>query len=258
MSTRTRESPRTPSRTGSSRTPSRPRSAARRRSSRSTTPARARRRRPSGRSSPGCASGERPRSTTAAIDYAVSLAISGHMDDPIAELPAMVDAGRLDREGIHGLRLPARRVAGSRRCGVLGSRGGMLQVHCEDPVLIDAAVAVALAAGDTAPQFHASTRSTEAEAVATHRVMAFARAADVPVHVVHLSSAAALRHVREAKARGRTGPCRDVPALPRPDRRALRSRRRPRLRRGVRDLAAAAARPTRTRSGPASPPARST
>ncbi|NJD26933.1 MAG: amidohydrolase family protein [Chloroflexi bacterium] len=32
--------------------------------------------------------------------------------------------------------------------------------------------------------------------------MAFARAADAPVHVVHLSSAAALRHVHEAKARG--------------------------------------------------------
>jgi dihydropyrimidinase len=31
--------------------------------------------------------------------------------------------------------------------------------------------------------------------------MAFARAADVPVHVVHLSSGGALRHVREAKAR---------------------------------------------------------
>jgi dihydropyrimidinase len=85
---------------------------------------------------------------------------------------------------------------------VLGRRGGMLQVHCEDPVLIDAAVSDALARGDTAPQFHAATRSTEAEEVATHRVMAFARAADVPVHVVHLSSRAALDHVREAKSRG--------------------------------------------------------
>ena len=52
---------------------------------------------------------------------------------------------------------------------VLGGRGGMLQVHCEDPDLIDTAVADALGRGDTAPQFHASTRSTEAEAVATHR-----------------------------------------------------------------------------------------
>jgi dihydropyrimidinase len=137
-----------------------------------------------------------------AVDYAVSLAISGHMDDPIAELPAMVDAGVATAKAfmVFDFRLDERRIFDAMR--VLGSRGGMLQVHCEDPVLIDTAVADALARGDTAPQFHASTRSTEAEAVATHRVMAFARAADVPVHVVHLSSAAALRHVREAKARG--------------------------------------------------------
>src|SRR6185503_17173516 len=77
-----------------------------------------------------------------------------------------------------------------------------LQVHCEDPVLIDSAVADALERGDTAPRFHATTRTTEAEAVATHRMMAFARAADAPVHVVHLSSQAALRHVRDAKTRG--------------------------------------------------------
>ena len=47
-----------------------------------------------------------------------------------------------------------------------------------------------------------TTRSPEAEAVATHRAMAFAQAADAPVHVVHLSCAAALRHVAEAKAAG--------------------------------------------------------
>jgi dihydropyrimidinase len=137
-----------------------------------------------------------------AIDYAVSLAISGRMDDPVAELPAMVDEGVATAKAfmVFDFRLDERRIYEAMR--VLGSRGGMLQVHCEDPVLIDTAVADALARGDTAPQFHAATRSTEAEAVATHRVMAFARAADVPVHVVHLSSAGALRHVRDAKARG--------------------------------------------------------
>jgi dihydropyrimidinase len=137
-----------------------------------------------------------------AIDYAVSLAISGHMDDPVAELPAMVDEGVSTAKAfmVFDFRLDDRRLFDAMR--TLGARGGMLQVHCEDPVLIDTAVADALARGDTAPQFHAATRSTEAEAVATHRVMAFARAADVPVHVVHLSSAGALGHVREAKARG--------------------------------------------------------
>jgi dihydropyrimidinase len=137
-----------------------------------------------------------------AVDYALNPAISGHMDDPVAELPAMVDEGVATAKAfmVFDFRLDERRIYEAMR--VLGSRGGMLQVHCEDPVLIDTAVADALARGDTAPQFHASTRTTEAEAVATHRVMAFARAADVPVHVVHLSSAAALRHVRDAKARG--------------------------------------------------------
>jgi dihydropyrimidinase len=137
-----------------------------------------------------------------AIDYSVSLAISGRMDDPVAELPAMVDEGVATAKAfmVFDFRLDARRIYDAMR--VLGGRGGMLQVHCEDPVLIDTAVAEALASGDTAPQFHATTRSAEAEAVATHRVMAFARAADVPVHVVHLSSDGALRHVRDAKASG--------------------------------------------------------
>ena len=137
-----------------------------------------------------------------AIDYAVSLAMSGRMDDPVAELPAMVDEGVSTAKAfmVFDFRLDDRRLFDAMR--VLGGRGGMLQVHCEDPVLIDTAVADALARGDTAPRFHAATRSTEAEEVATHRVMAFARAADVPVHVVHLSSRAALEHVREAKDRG--------------------------------------------------------
>src|SRR5207249_7765206 len=137
-----------------------------------------------------------------AVDFGLSPAILGGMDDPIAELPAMVDQGVPTAKAfmVFDFRLDDRKIFEAMRA--LGARGGMLQVHCEDPVLIDAAVADALARGDTAPAFHARTRSTEAEAVATHRAMAFARAADAPVHVVHLSSGSALRQVREAKASG--------------------------------------------------------
>jgi dihydropyrimidinase len=85
---------------------------------------------------------------------------------------------------------------------LMGERGGMLQVHCEDPVLLDAAVAASLARGDVAPRFHAASRPPYVEAVATARALAFARATDSPVHVVHLSSAAALDEVRRAKAAG--------------------------------------------------------
>jgi dihydropyrimidinase len=137
-----------------------------------------------------------------AIDYGVSLAISGRMDDPIAELPAMVDAGVSTAKAfmVFDFRLDDVRLFEA--MGVLGRRGGMLQVHCEDPVVIDAAVASALQRGNTAARYHATTRPAYAEAVATARVMAFARAAGAPVHVVHLSTADALRHVREAKALG--------------------------------------------------------
>jgi dihydropyrimidinase len=137
-----------------------------------------------------------------AIDYGLSLAISGRMDDPIAELPAIVDAGVATAKAfmVFDFRLDDRRILEA--MGVLGRRGGMLQVHCEDPVVIDAAVAAALQRGDVAPRYHAETRPTYAEGVATARVMAFARLADAPVHVVHLSAADALAAVREAKAAG--------------------------------------------------------
>lgn len=137
-----------------------------------------------------------------AVDFAPSLAISGRMERLLDELPAIIDEGVPTAKAfmVFDFRLDDRRLFEAMRA--LGRRGGMLQVHCEDPVLIDTAVADALARGDTAPAFHAATRSTEAEAVATQRVMAFARAADAPVHVVHLSCAAALRHVAEARAEG--------------------------------------------------------
>ena len=38
-----------------------------------------------------------------AIDYAVSLAISGRMDDPVAELPAMVDGGVSTAKAFNGV-----------------------------------------------------------------------------------------------------------------------------------------------------------
>jgi dihydropyrimidinase len=138
----------------------------------------------------------------AAIDYGVSLAVTGQHEDPVAELPAVIDAGVATCKAfmVFDYRLPDARLFEA--MGALGARGGMLEVHCEDPVLIDAAVAAALQRGDTAARYHATTRTPEAEAVATHRAMAFARAADAPVHVVHLSSAAALAQVRAAKATG--------------------------------------------------------
>jgi dihydropyrimidinase len=137
-----------------------------------------------------------------AIDIGLSLAVSGHADDPIAELPATIDAGVATSKAfmVFDFRLPDDRMFEAMR--VMGRHGGMLQVHCEDPVLLDAAVASALQHGDVLPRYHATTRPSYVEAVATARALAFARMSEAPVHVVHLSSAAALDEVRQAKAAG--------------------------------------------------------
>jgi dihydropyrimidinase len=137
-----------------------------------------------------------------AVDYGLSLVITGQHEDPVGEVRAIVDEGIPTAKGfmVYDFRLPDARLFEVMR--ELGRHGGMLQVHCEDPVLIDAAVGEALQRGNTLPRYHATTRSREAEAVATHRAMEFARQADAPVYVVHLSSAAALEEVARAKGTG--------------------------------------------------------
>jgi dihydropyrimidinase len=137
-----------------------------------------------------------------AVDYGLALAISGHADDPLSELPATIDRGVATSKAfmVFDFRLPDQALFDAMR--LMADRGGMLQVHCEDPVLLDAAVAQALQRGNTLPRHHAASRPAYVEAVATARALAFARATDSPVHVVHLSSAAALDEVRRARAAG--------------------------------------------------------
>ena len=137
-----------------------------------------------------------------AIDVGLSLVVSGHAEDPIAELPATIESGVATSKAfmVFDFRLDPSRLFEAMR--TLGRHGGLLQVHCEDPVLLDAAVSAALQRGDVLPRYHATTRPSYVEAVATARALAFARMTEAPVHVVHLSSAAALDEVRRAKAAG--------------------------------------------------------
>ena len=137
-----------------------------------------------------------------AIDVGLSLAVSGHADDPLAELPGTIEAGVATSKAfmVFDFRLPDQALFDAMR--LMGERGAMLQVHCEDPVLLDAGVASELARGDIGPRFHAASRPPYVEAVATARAIAFARMTVAPVHIVHLSSAAALEEVRRGKAAG--------------------------------------------------------
>jgi dihydropyrimidinase len=83
-----------------------------------------------------------------------------------------------------------------------GKNGGTICMHAENGGVIDVLVQRALAEGKTAPKYHALTRPVRAEAEATHRAIALAEMADVPIYIVHLSAAEALEMVTEARDRG--------------------------------------------------------
>jgi dihydropyrimidinase len=83
-----------------------------------------------------------------------------------------------------------------------GKNGGTICMHAENGGVIDVLVKRALAEGKTAPKYHALTRPARAEGEATHRAIALAEMADVPVYIVHLSAAEALEMVTEARDRG--------------------------------------------------------
>ncbi len=83
-----------------------------------------------------------------------------------------------------------------------GGLGATVSVHAENGGVIDVLVKQALARGHTAPRYHALTRPPGTEAEATHRAIALAEMAGVPVYIVHLSAAEALAQVTEARDRG--------------------------------------------------------
>jgi dihydropyrimidinase len=83
-----------------------------------------------------------------------------------------------------------------------GRNGGTICMHAENGGVIDVLVKNALAEGKTAPRYHALTRPARAEGEATHRAIALAEMADVPIYIVHLSASEALDMVTEARDRG--------------------------------------------------------
>jgi dihydropyrimidinase len=138
----------------------------------------------------------------AAIDYGLCAVIGGYQDDPVGELPALIDAGVPTFKAfmVYDFRLPDDRLEFAMRTAA--RHGGMLMLHCEEPAIIDPLVAEAVRRGDTACRFHALTRPSRAEAVATRRAIDMARRAEAPLYIVHLSCAEALDAVAEAKSRG--------------------------------------------------------
>jgi dihydropyrimidinase len=140
----------------------------------------------------------------AAIDYGF------HMIATDVPPPVLEEMGQLVREGVTSFKLfmayPGVLLLDDqsifRAMLRAGEIGALICMHAETGLPIDVLVERALAAGHTAPVWHALTRPEAAEATGTERAIALAEMAKVPVYIVHLSAQRALERVMEARDRG--------------------------------------------------------
>lgn len=84
----------------------------------------------------------------------------------------------------------------------IGSRGGVIGVHCENYDVLQARIAEEKAKGHLDPTAHPVTRPQAVEAEGVARLMRIAELSDSPAWVVHLSTADGLEEVRRARKRG--------------------------------------------------------
>ena len=138
------------------------------------------------------------------LDYAFHMMLSDVNDQILAELADLVGAGVTSIKifmaypGVYmiddaQILLALREAA---RLGILTA------VHAENGGPIEVLRQEYVAAGQTAPRYHAQSRPALLEGEATGRVIALAELAGAPVYIAHLSAAQALAAVHAAKDRG--------------------------------------------------------
>jgi dihydropyrimidinase len=138
----------------------------------------------------------------AAVDIGLNAVVTGQQPRALDELPALIRAGVPSFKAfmVYDFRLTDAVLSQAMR--IAARHGGLPMVHCEEPAIIEPLIERAMAAGQVGPRYHAATRPTSAEAVATRKAIRLAREAESPLYIVHLSCADALDAVAEAKARG--------------------------------------------------------
>jgi dihydropyrimidinase len=140
----------------------------------------------------------------AIIDYAFHMIVT---DMPEERLPEM---RRLADEGVTSYKLfmayPGVLYVDDgtlyRAFRQAGENGTRICMHAENGIVIDEIIKGAVKDGKTSPVYHARTRPTRMEAEGVHRAISIAEVAQVPLYIVHLSSADALEEVKRARMRG--------------------------------------------------------
>lgn len=139
------------------------------------------------------------------VDYAFHVILTDVNPSSLAELPDLIN-----QDGVSSFKMymayPGVLMVDDadifKTMRKVGSHGGMVNLHAENGVVIQALIDEALEQGNTSPQYHQLTRPSIMEGEAAHRVIRIAELAEIPVYIVHLSSEDALQAVVEARDRG--------------------------------------------------------
>lgn len=139
-----------------------------------------------------------------AVDYGFHVAVTDLNQSVLDEMPVLIDKGYpsfkvfMAYKGVF-------MVDDATLLKVLkqsGEAGGLVLVHAENGDVIDVLCSEMLAAGKTAPLYHALSRPPQAEEEAVNRFITMAELSGAPAYVVHLSDAGALGRVADARMQG--------------------------------------------------------
>ena len=140
----------------------------------------------------------------AAVDFGFHMNITRLAPDTLASIPRLIDEGvttlKVFTAYNNRLRLQDGEIFQVLR--VAGRHGLLTLLHAENGDVIDVLVAEALAAGKTAPEWHALTRPAWGEVEAALRGIALAAQAEAPLYLVHMNVAGELEQLRYGRARG--------------------------------------------------------
>jgi dihydropyrimidinase len=146
----------------------------------------------------------RRRASLAMVDYSFHQIITDASDEVIwKEIPEVVASGvrslkvflTYDALALND-RAYLRVLAAARRTGAL------VTVHCENYDAIGWRTEALLAAGLTAPKYHAWSRPSMIEREATHRAIALAEMVDQPIQIFHVSCSEVAEEIARARYRG--------------------------------------------------------
>jgi dihydropyrimidinase len=141
-----------------------------------------------------------------AIDYGLHMTVPAwHADHSLREIPEVMAAGVYSfkmYQAYGPLCLDDVRLYTALQA--LGKHGALPILHSENGPVIDRMRAEALAAGRTAPIWHARTRPASLEAEAVGRALELARQARSPLYIVHVSCADSLERIVHARQMGWT------------------------------------------------------